>query len=68
MIATELTPRQREVILLRYYDGLRVGEIAEQLGIDHSSVSKLLDRAHRRIYRHMRYLIDNCRAGMEEEE
>ncbi|MDO5325083.1 MAG: sigma-70 family RNA polymerase sigma factor [Clostridia bacterium] len=41
----ELPPKLREVILLYYYQAMNVNEIAETLGISHSSVSERLNRA-----------------------
>ncbi|MEG0048532.1 MAG: sigma-70 family RNA polymerase sigma factor [Clostridia bacterium] len=42
---TKLPPKLREVILLYYYQNMNVYEIAEALGIDHSSVSNRMKRA-----------------------
>ena len=43
-------PRKlREVILLYYYHGLKVNEIADTLGISHSSVSERLSRGRSRL-------------------
>ena len=41
--------RLRGVILLYYYQGMNVNEIAETLGISHSSVSDRLGRARKRL-------------------
>src|ERR1700761_989722 len=41
----ELTPRQQEVIHLRYYQGFSHDEIAHLLEMNHQSVSNLLHRA-----------------------
>ena len=43
----QLPPKLRETILLYYYQGMNVNEIAETLGISHSSVSDRLGRARK---------------------
>ena len=45
----QLPPKLREVILLYYYQGMNVNEIAETLGIAHSSVSERLRRAREKL-------------------
>ena len=45
----ELPVRLREVILLHYYQGMKVNEIAEALGISQSSVSGRLKRGRERL-------------------
>ena len=42
LVATRLTPRQREIVELAYVDQLTQGEIAERLGITQQVVSKHL--------------------------
>ena len=44
-----LSRKLREVILLYYYQGLNVNEIAEALGISHSSVSCRLKRGREKL-------------------
>ena len=51
----ELTPRQREVILLCVFEGLTETEVARRLGINKSTVSRHVARAKRRIERSLRY-------------
>ena len=46
---TSLPRRLREAILLYYYQGLNVNEIAEALGISHSSVSCRLKRGREKL-------------------
>jgi RNA polymerase sigma-70 factor (ECF subfamily) len=48
-IAEDLTPRQKEIFCLRYYDQLRNKEIAERLNLDETTVSRTLTRAKDRI-------------------
>jgi RNA polymerase sigma factor (sigma-70 family) len=42
LVATALTPRQRQIVELHYTDGLSQGQIAERLGITQQVVSKQL--------------------------
>lgn len=51
----ELTPRQRELLRLRYEENLSVSEIAALIGRDKSTVSRTLSRARRRLYKCLRY-------------
>lgn len=43
----QLPPKLREATLLYYYQGMNVNEIAQTLGIAHSSVSERLGRARK---------------------
>ncbi|MFF1541782.1 RNA polymerase sigma factor [Microbacterium sp. NPDC058269] len=45
-----LTPGQRRIIMLTYWDGLAVGEIAELLRASESRVRKTLGRARERLH------------------
>lgn len=53
----ELTKRQREVVELYFFSGERptITQVADQLGVDRSSVSRTLKRAMRRLQEHLRY-------------
>ena len=55
VIRRELTPRQREVLLAHYRQGLRITQIAEQLGVSKSTVSRTLRRAEENLRRFLRY-------------
>ena len=55
VIQRELTPRQREVLLLHYRQGLCVTQIARQLGVNKSTVSRTLRRAEENLRRFLRY-------------
>jgi RNA polymerase sigma-70 factor (ECF subfamily) len=44
-----LPPKLKEVTLLYYYQAMNVNEIAQALGISHSSVSERLNRARRKL-------------------
>ena len=49
IISTRLTYRQREIIMLYYYEGKRQQEIAEELGVTESNVSHIKRRALKRL-------------------
>ena len=51
----ELTPRQREVLILYYDKGLKMHQIARRLGVNESTVSRTVKRAKQRLYRCLRY-------------
>lgn len=48
-IKTSLTQRQREMVMLRYFEGMQVQQIAEKLRVNKSTVSRTLKRAVRRL-------------------
>ena len=51
----DITPRQRETMLLYYGQGLNMREIGERLGVDKSTVSRNIKRGERRLQRCLRY-------------
>ena len=51
----ELTPCQRQVLELHYEQGLSVTQIARQLDVNPSTVSRTLQRARERLRRCLRY-------------
>lgn len=51
----DITPRQRQTLLLYYSDGLNMREIGERLGVDKSTVSRTIKRGERRLRRCLRY-------------
>ena len=51
----DVTPRQRQTLLLYYSDGLNMREIGERLGVDKSTVSRTSKRGERRLRRCLRY-------------
>lgn len=53
----ELTPRQREMVTLYYDRGMTTLEIAAELGVNRSTVSRTLRRARNRLYRCLRYAL-----------
>lgn len=55
VIQTELTERQRTMLLMRYSQNYSQAEIAAELGVDPSTVSRTLHRAEGRLRRALRY-------------
>ena len=55
VIEQELTPLQREVILAYYFQGLNICRIAENRGVNKSTVCRTLHRAEKRLRRSLRY-------------
>ena len=51
----ELTPRQRQILMLYYDRSLTMEQIARRLGINRSTVCRTLHRARNRLFRHLRY-------------
>lgn len=51
----ELTPRQRQVLHLRYDQGLSGREIARRLKLNPSTVSRTLSRARARLRHYLQY-------------
>lgn len=67
VIAEELTPRQREMLLLFYYEQKSVSAIAAELHVNPSTVSRTLRRAENRIRRSMRFYFDIRNVVLEDE-
>ena len=53
----ELTPRQRQILELYFEGGMNMAQIAGELGIHPSTVSRTLRRAKDRLYRCLRYAL-----------
>lgn len=53
----ELTPRQRQMVELYYDQGMNIPQIAGELGLNPSTVSRTLRRARNRLYRCLRYAL-----------
>ena len=54
-VQQELTPRQREILRMRFTGGMSVTAIARELGLNKSTVSRSLARSMERLYRSLRY-------------
>lgn len=48
-----LPPREKEAVLLRYYQQMKLGEIAQALGIPEGTVTSRLNRARARLRRQL---------------
>lgn len=55
IIAGELTQRQQECVRLYYFEGMKMHEIADTLGIQTPAVSRHLKKARRRIEQILQY-------------
>lgn len=53
----ELTPRQRQLMQMRFEQNMSVSEIADALGLDKSTVSRTITRAKQRLYKCLRYCL-----------
>lgn len=51
----DITPRQRQALLLYYAEGKNMREIGEDLGVDRSTISRTIKRGERRLQRCLRY-------------
>lgn len=54
-VEQELTPRQRQILLMRFDRGMRVTDIAAELGLTKSAVSRSLSRSTERLFKALRY-------------
>ncbi len=57
IIEGELTERQQQCIIMRYYKNLTVTEIALKLGIGKSTASRHIKKARTRLYKLLDYYI-----------
>ena len=55
VIREELTPIQREVLLAYYIQEQTIPQIAENRGVNKSTVSRTLHRAEEKLRRYLRY-------------
>ena len=55
VIDGELTQRQQDCLRLYYFEGMKMDEVADRLGIQASTVSRHLKKAKRRIEQVLRY-------------
>lgn len=54
-IQQDVTPRQRQLLLLYYGQGMNTREIGDLLGLHPSSVSRTIQRGEQRLQRCLRY-------------
>lgn len=57
IIKNDLTARQNEIIMLYYFKGLDMSQIAEMCGITPQAVSAVMARARKRIFKILQYYI-----------
>ena len=55
VIKEELTPLQREILTAYYFQEMTITQIAEDRGVNKSSVCKVLKRAEDRLRRFLKY-------------
>lgn len=65
-IREELTPRQRDLLLRYYVSGQNQREIAEELRINKSTVSRTIRRGEERLRLCLRYGAERYLRGMSE--
>ena len=51
----DITPKQREYMILYYGQGMSMEAIGKQFGVNKSTVSRTLKRGRQRLYRCLRY-------------
>ena len=59
-LKTELTPRQMQITVMYYIDGMKQHEVAEALGINKSTVCRTLARSKAKLRKCLRY----CSPGL----
>ena len=57
VINNELTPRQKEIIMLYYFRNINTVAIGKQLGISQQAVSRVLSRARLKMYSILQYYL-----------
>lgn len=55
VVAEELSQRQKQFIVLYYYEKNTMAQVAELCGVNVSTVSRTLSRARRNIYSRIKY-------------
>ncbi len=55
VITEELTPLQREILTAYYFQEMTITQIAEERGVNKSSVCRVLKRAEDRLRRFLKY-------------
>ena len=57
VINNELTPRQKEIIMLYYFKNADVAAISEKLGVSQQAVYAAMSRAKKTMYGILKYYI-----------
>lgn len=55
VILQELTPLQRETLLAYHIHGKNIPKIAQERGVNKSTVSRILKRAEDKLHRYLKY-------------
>ncbi len=55
VIKSELTPRQRQMVEMYYFQRKNIPAIAKELGVNRSTVSRTLHRGMARIQKYLKY-------------
>ena len=55
VMEAELTPPQKEVLMLYYFEELRPAEIARIRGVNRSTITRTLRRAEQRLQKFLKY-------------
>lgn len=58
IIREQLTPKQRQYLVLYYYEEKTMPEIAELMGVNKATVSRTINRARNKLYQRMKYYYD----------
>lgn len=66
-IREEVTPRQREVLVMYYVQGMNQKQIAAVLGLDRSTVSRTIKRGEYRLQHCLRYGAERYLRGIDEQ-
>lgn len=51
----DVTPKQRQYLMMYYGKGMNLRQISEKLGVNKSTVSRTMKRGRQRLYRCLRY-------------
>ena len=62
----DVTPKQRQMMLLYYAEGKNMREIGQAMGVDKSTVSRTIKRGERRLQRCLRYGAEAYLRSMED--
>lgn len=58
IIREQLTPKQRQYLVMYYYEKKTMPEIAELMGVNKATVSRTINRARNKLYERMKYYYD----------
>lgn len=58
VIEDELTSRQREFLMLYYYQNLTMEQVGQRCGVHKSTVSRLIKAAKQKIEKQLRYIME----------